>query len=455
MSPESIYYLFEVGRERKQEDYIWPVPGKATVNDKVFIVCDGAGSFDEGKIASQLICQFMAAKVLKFAEHKMSDDLINKLLAEARERLVSYARAYRLDTDLSTTFSMLVLYDQKVLISWFGDSRIYHLRKGEILFSSEDNSQLNEPGELSEISRNNNPLGPHNAAIERVIRADSSPIYAESQWIEDVRDGDYFLLCSKGLVENVKDDDIKSLLSQYDRAHSDLAKSFNQLASGKTLDNYSMYLIRVNLGTQKRARKKDLAINNPSNGIVTPVSIFAMTIVGLVSILFYFRKGKTSNDVLENTNQKGQPVNVLPHDSARGAIIKPEPAKPIPTVTDSVKNNSENPEAIPENDNSADIQTEKIQQQEDQTDLGQKKNSAQLLLKFTTNESCKLKIKNLDLDEVIDWDLSRNDNGTIYLKPGNYSIVAMSVIDSSKIKTYHFDVKPGKATTTQNLRITF
>ena len=70
MNPESIYYLFETGTKGKQEDYIWPVAGKATVNDKVFIVCDGAGSFHNGGIASKLICQFMAAKVVKFANRK-------------------------------------------------------------------------------------------------------------------------------------------------------------------------------------------------------------------------------------------------------------------------------------------------------------------------------------------------------------------------------------------------
>ena len=61
MNPESIYYLFELGVKKRQEDYIWPVAGKATANDKVFIVCDGAGSHYNGGTASELISQFMAA----------------------------------------------------------------------------------------------------------------------------------------------------------------------------------------------------------------------------------------------------------------------------------------------------------------------------------------------------------------------------------------------------------
>ena len=125
-------------------------------------------------------------------------------------------------------------------MSWCGDSRIYHLRGGEILFKTEDNSS----------GRRNTLAGG--------IKADSSPMYAETKWIEDVRDGDYFLLCSKGIIENVTDDDIKLLVSQNDKANIDLTGSFRRLALEKTPDNYSMYLIRVKAGTQKRSIKSGI-----------------------------------------------------------------------------------------------------------------------------------------------------------------------------------------------------
>jgi serine/threonine protein phosphatase PrpC len=463
MNPESIYYLFEVGTKDKQEDYIWPIAGKATVNDKLFIVCDGAGSFyNDGGIASKLICQFMAAKVLKFGERKISGELIDKLLIEARDRLIAHARKSRLDTDLATTFSMLILYNQRVLMSWYGDSRIYHLRRGEILFKTEDNSLVSEP------IKNN--------VIARGIKADSSPIYAETKWIDDVQDGDYFLLCSKGIVENVSDDNIKLLVSQNDKANIDLTGSFRRLAFERAPDNYSMYLIKVNVGTQKRGIKSGInAIKKQTNGNVWPISILAMTIAGLLIMVFYFRKARISDpalnyqttqpvDVLRDDSVPGsivmsaprtQPVDVLHDDTVPSAIVMSAPRKPILTVTESVKNNDENPQAAPQNDNSAAIQAEEKPEQTNQTPVGQKRPVAQLMIKLTTDESCKLKITNMDLDEVIDWDLSPNDNGTIYLKPGKYSISATSVIDSSKTKTYNFDVKPGYAHTRQNLHIKF
>ena len=450
MNPESIYYLFEAGVEGKQEDYIWPVAGTATMNDKVFIVCDGAGSFNNGKIASKLICEFMAAKVLKFGEHKMSGELINKLLIEARDRLITYAREYRLDTDMATTFSMIILYDQKLFIAWYGDSPIYHLRGGEILFRTEDNSHVSEPTRRT--------------AIVRGITADSSPINVETKWIEDVKDGDYFLLCSKNIKENLTDNGIKLLASQKDKVNIDLKGYFRRLAFEKTTDNYSMYLISVHVGTLERSIDSGIIpIRKQTSVNVTPLFILAMTIVGLLIMIFYFRSMRTSDSAQKYKNQTSQPADVLRddsvpkaivmsaprykpmdvkrNDSVASAIVIPPPQKPIPALTDSV--------------NSSVIQTEEKPYQSNQLPIGQKKREAQLLLKLTTNDSCKLKITNIDLDEVIDWDISQNDNGIIYLKPGKYSIVATSMIDQSKTKTYNFNVKPGDAHTTQNLHIKF
>jgi PPM family protein phosphatase len=446
MNPESITYLFETGIDGKQEDYIWPVAGEATGNDKVFIVCDGYGSFHSGGIASKSICQFMATKVLKITEREMSGELINKLLSKARDQLIAYTREYRLDTDLATTFSMLVLYNQKVLVSWYGDSRIYHMRDGVILFRTEDSSR--------------------NPATARGIRADSSPIYASTKWINDVRDGDYFLICSKGLTENITDEDIKLLLGPNDKENIDPAVSFRRLALEKTLDNYSMYLIKVKPGTQKIGRNGVFnAGRKPKGRKVMPIIVLALTIIAVLIIVIFFLNPRTLNPEWQFKNQPAQSVDVLRHDSVPDAINMSVPLKPVIKTTDSVTINKENHQetlqnddssvGTLQNDNSSVGQAEEKPDQTNELPINQKKRVGQLLLKFTTDESCKLKIANLDLDEVIDWDLSQYDNGTLYLKPGKYSILATSMIDSSKSKTYHFDVKPGSSNAVQSLRISF
>jgi PPM family protein phosphatase len=455
MNPESIYYLFERGLKIKQEDYIWPIPGKATVNDRVFIVCDGAGSFDNGDIASKLVCQFMAANVSKFREQRMSGELIDRLLVEARDELIAYARKHRLDTDLASTFSMLILYDQRALLSWYGDSRIYHLRGGDILLRTDDISPDSEPTKILPPARG--------------IIADSSPIYAESKWIEDVQAGDYFLLCSKGLGENVTNEEIKLLVGENEKANTDLAGSFKKLAFERTPGNYSMYLIKVNVGVQRSVKKSGVtavgkqmnsirkqispireqitAISEKSNGNFTPILILAVMIVGMFVLFIYFRNARPSAPIPVYI-QTTQPGDALHEDSVPNAIVMSAHRRATFTATDSVKNRNENPSTTRQNDPST-------ADQDEETATDPKKQVAQLMLKLTTDEACKLKITNIDLDQVIDWDLSQNDDGTLYLKPGKYSIVATSEISSSKSKTYDFDVKPGSAHTRQNLHIRF
>jgi protein phosphatase len=412
--PESIDYLHETGVQTNQEDYIWPVAGKATLQDKVFIVCDGDGSFYQGGIASRIVGRYMAAKVLKLGEKKISGEGIGQLLTEARGRLIQYARENRLDTDLSTSFSMLVLYNQKVFISWCGDSRIYHLRRGEILFKTDNDPPDGEPIQ--------------NTTITRGITADRTPIHAETKWIEDVQAGDYFLLCTKGFERTVADDDIKSVVSQNDEARVDLAESFRRVALEKTADNFSMYLIKLKEGTKRRITQ---------SGIIA-IYVLPFAVIAILITNTYFRKRRTQNAAPPTGNQMVTP-----------------PPKPVPPATDSVKSNIQNPPAAVQKDTSAGIPIEEKPVQANQVLIGQHEPVAQLLLKFTTDEACKLKITNTDLDQVINWDLAQNDNGTLYLKPGKYSITATSVNDSTKSKTYQFDVKPGSANSSKNLDIRF
>jgi len=403
ITPESIFYLFETGEKTKQEDFIWPAPGNATVNDQVFIVCDGAGSFENGEIASQLISQFMAAKILKYPENRMSTELINKLLIEGRERLITYAREYKLDTDLATTFSMLVLYDQRAMISWYGDSKVYHVRNGEILFKTEDNALVGELVQLSEISSEGEHVHSGSNNVFHGIKADSASIYAETRWIDDVQDGDYFLLCTKGLCEVMTDEDVTSLLGSNQPSNGDLAESFKQLVVGKTMENYSMYLIRARVGVQRRTAVKHVTVSAPprrpistvpsSGSVRTPIIILTLMIVGL-SILFIYFRGRNSATVPKYSNPTSQPVDAVRHDSVPSAINRglKRPATTAattaaPAVTDSGKTKNENPPPTPQpvqqppptaqKDDDADIQPEEKPARASQPALGLKKPAQQ------------------------------------------------------------------------------
>jgi len=220
MRVTSIDYLHETGAKRNQEDFLWPLPGTASEQDRIFIVCDGVGGSESGEVASQYIAEWVAQGLRRASDAEVGLPLVNSLLEEARSRLVEHALLKGLGKDMATTFTLLYLLNDRAFIAWCGDSR-----------------------ELSEEDARDHP---QKNLLLKAIRADEPGPEAEGHWVEEIRDGDYFLLCTDGLLENISDADVLFLLQQSEHREMYLAKAFRTYCYNKTRDNYSMYLIRVN-----------------------------------------------------------------------------------------------------------------------------------------------------------------------------------------------------------------
>ena len=264
MTLTHIYYLHEIGSKKNQEDYLWPVPGTASPDDRIFIVCDGVGGSENGEVASRIVSESVGTSLLKAGSADVGVPLINRLLEDARQKLVDYASLHSLNTDMATTFTLLWINEKSAFVAWCGDSRVYQIRSGQILYRTEDHSlvsSLVRSGELTEAEAREHP---QKNLLLKAVKADDTTAEAEGGWIEDIRDGDYFMLCTDGLMENTGERELLFLLQQNDRGDIDLLKSFQQFCYDKTKDNYSMYLIRIGLEqkeiagtrTAKRARHR-------------------------------------------------------------------------------------------------------------------------------------------------------------------------------------------------------
>ena len=256
MKLSNIYYLHEIGGKKNQEDYIWPPAGAATGSDKIFIVSDGVGGAENGELASRLISECMGVALQQIPAAHLNSEVINNLLKTAQHKLVDYARERSLNEDMATTFSLLVLNGSRAFISWCGDSRVYHIRNGKIQYKTSDHSLVNTLVKNGEITEAEAAAHPQKNIILKAIRADYSPIEAEAIWVNNIEDGDYFMLCTDGLLENMSDSDLESLIQKTNPEEEAMIYAFQQYCFNKTRDNYSMYLLQTAQGNSESVPAK-------------------------------------------------------------------------------------------------------------------------------------------------------------------------------------------------------
>jgi PPM family protein phosphatase len=316
MNLANIFCLYEIGGKRNQEDYVWPVPGAATAEDTVFIVCDGVGGSENGEIASKVVSEFVGASLNPARLSNISIEYINALLQTAKERLVAYAKEQHLSRNMATTFSLLALADKRAFIAWCGDSRIYHLRNDQIVNKSSDHSLVNtlvKKGELTEAEASSHP---QKHLILKAVKADSAAIEAEGYWIDDVQPGDFFLLCTDGLLENVSDRDLLFLIKQYRSENIDLVDSFQKMCKGKTKDNYSMYLLETSGESQVQKH----------NSWKHPLIAFAFLLT-ITAVLGYYYKNPIAADISSGPSTPGNTTSkasVATDTAHKGKVTNPK-----------------------------------------------------------------------------------------------------------------------------------
>ncbi|MCR5678871.1 MAG: protein phosphatase 2C domain-containing protein [Prevotella sp.] len=241
--PQAIY---ELGQRSNQEDSIYPRIGKATVDDRLFLVCDGMGGHDKGEVASAAVCSAMsqATQALLSADTPFTDAQFQSVLAITYDSLD--AADVKEEGKMGTTMTFLCLHKGGALVAHIGDSRIYHLRPstGEVLYRSRDHSLVQQLYELGELSYNGMKTSPRKNVIMRAMQPyQESRSKASLAHITDIRPGDYFYMCSDGMLEEMEDDELMSIMSSELSDEEKIGELIRRTEENK--DNHSAYLVRI------------------------------------------------------------------------------------------------------------------------------------------------------------------------------------------------------------------
>ena len=246
------YGLCELGQRSNQEDALFPELGKINADDRLFLVCDGMGGHESGEVASNLVCQTMSRSVLQQcpdAEGPFSDQNFEQALSDALSALALQPSDG--ERKMGTTLTFLKFHDQGCTIAHIGDSRVYHIRPGQgeedtdILFQTEDHSLMNDLIRMGEFTKEES----RNFGMKNVITRALQPKMerrpkADFHHTSDIRPGDYFLLCSDGILEEMEDRDLKRIFSR--KGGVDLQKVATlRRVTVNNKDNHSAIIVHV------------------------------------------------------------------------------------------------------------------------------------------------------------------------------------------------------------------
>ena len=143
--------IWELGQRDNQEDSIFPAFGKATDDDRLFILCDGMGGHEHGEVASQTVCKAMSDTILSLRKQSFTDDDLLDALQTAYRQLDCLDNSHL--RKMGTTLCLLYFHQRGLTAAHIGDSRIYHIRPKEnrILYQSRDHSLVYDLYQAGEI----------------------------------------------------------------------------------------------------------------------------------------------------------------------------------------------------------------------------------------------------------------------------------------------------------------
>ena len=239
--------IHELGKRANQEDSIYPIEGKATENDRLFLLCDGMGGHEHGEVASQSICKSLSSFLLQHAvaSEGLEDKLLSDALAYAYEELDKLAIAGD-SRQMGTTLTLLYFHSNGCTAAHIGDSRIYHLRPSShtILYKSRDHSLVYDLFQAGELTYEEMKTFPQKNVITRaMIAGDRNHPKPDVIHISDIQPGDYFYICSDGMLEQMEDEELLDVFSANVSDEEKRQMLISEASDNK--DNHSAYIVHI------------------------------------------------------------------------------------------------------------------------------------------------------------------------------------------------------------------
>lgn len=335
------YNLQELGQRTNQEDSLFPALGKSTSDDRLFVLCDGMGGHEKGEVASATVCETLSRVILS-AWHPgevLSDELFLQALSVAYDALD--AKDNGEERKMGTTLTFLCLHSSGATVAHIGDSRIYQLRPASknsparIVFRTQDHSLVNDLVKIGEITEEEAKHHPQKNVITRAMQpCQEHRAKADIAHLTDILPGDYFYMCSDGMLEEASDENILNIITKPNATDEQKLEMLRNVTE-ENKDNHTAHLIHID-----GVEGVSATITSTSSGVsgtwITPefnkskkkrkvwpwIVVIAIIAVIAAAASFFMCGGKNCASELVDDSIKLAPAKVRPIEQKKDTLKK-------------------------------------------------------------------------------------------------------------------------------------
>ena len=178
--------------------------------DGLYFVADGMGGHSAGEVASDIAVTTLSDLLSAVVANGLTVDDLAAAIRHANTAILSEAVRDRAKAGMGTTLTGLAVADpehRRALVANVGDSRTYLWRHGELRQITKDHSHVQSLVDRGAITRAEARVHHQRNIVLRAMGID--PDLEVDVFEVDIEDGDRFIVCSDGLVDEADDDAIE------------------------------------------------------------------------------------------------------------------------------------------------------------------------------------------------------------------------------------------------------
>ena len=218
----------------------------------LFAVADGMGGHNAGEVASAMAIEYLRGVALSGVA---SAEAFAQVVRDLNNAIFSAATATTDQRGMGTTLTAAALLEatsetdqpSQIVIANVGDSRTYLLRSGELRQLSVDHSYVQELVTEGLLTIDEARTHPRRNIVTRALGIDAQ--VSVDTWTIPMFDGDRFMLCSDGLVDEVPLDEITEMMREHTTPQQVAERLVTAAKWHGGRDNITVIVLDVNINT--------------------------------------------------------------------------------------------------------------------------------------------------------------------------------------------------------------